>query len=146
MRYTIAAPADSTLATAASCSASSRSSGPGTIDRQVGLQQEVVDGLGQHLVHRLDDVVGRVAGQQGADRRGDRAAAHHAQRVRLGQAGRPPVAGCSRIAQRGRRQIIARDAAVASTPAPGGRSASTSSSSRRSSGAAVENSESDSAA
>ena len=46
--------------------------------------------------------------------------------------------GCSRTAQRGRRQIIARDASAASTPAPSGRSASTLNNNLRSSGAAVE--------
>ncbi|ETB43515.1 hypothetical protein O974_18085 [Mycobacterium avium 11-0986] len=46
--------------------------------------------------------------------------------------------GCNRLAQRGRRQISAADAEVASTPAPGGSSDSMPSSSRRSSGAAVE--------
>ena len=58
----------------------------------------------------------------------------------------PTGPGCSRTAHLGRRQIIARDASVASTPAPGGRSASTSSNNRRSNGAAVENNESASAA
>ncbi len=54
--------------------------------------------------------------------------------------------GCSRADQRGRRQIIARDASAASTDVPVSNSASVLSNSRRSSGAAVEYSESDSAA
>jgi hypothetical protein len=54
-------------------------------DRQIGLQQEVVDRSGQHLLHRGDDVVRRSTGQHPPRRRGDRAAADHTQRVRLGQ-------------------------------------------------------------
>ena len=85
-------------------------------------------------------------GEQQAHRRRERAAADHAERVRLGeqvrdrlglQPGRPPRPPPD---QRLRRPPSA------STPRPGGRSASMASSSRRSSGAAVENSESDSAA
>ena len=52
-------------------------------DRQVGLEQEVVDGFGQHPVHRVDGV--SAAGQKFARRAGDRAAAHDAKCMRFGQ-------------------------------------------------------------
>ena len=54
-------------------------------DRQIGLQQEVVDGRGQHLLHRRDDIVRLGAGEHLARRRGDRPAADNTQRMRLGQ-------------------------------------------------------------
>jgi hypothetical protein len=54
-------------------------------DRQVGLQQEVVDGFGQHLLHRRGGRVRRVAREHLARRRSERATTHHTERVRLGQ-------------------------------------------------------------
>ena len=112
MRYTIAAPADSTVATAASCSARSRSSGPGTMTVRSACSRKWSIGCGQHLRHRRDDVVRRITGEQACgpvwrSRRG------RPRPVRAPpSAGRRPGPGCSRTAQRGRRQIIARDASV----------------------------------
>ena len=58
---------------------------PGDDDRQIGLQQEMVDRIGQCRRHRGDDVFFGCAGQQHPDRPGERAAADHAQSVCLGE-------------------------------------------------------------
>ena len=71
------------------------------------MSRKVVDRLWQHLAHRRDNLIGRVASQKASlAARCQRTAAYHAQRVRFGQ----QIAhgsGCSRTAQRGLRQIIA---------------------------------------
>ena len=145
MRYTMAAPADSTLATAPNCSARSRSSGPGTTTVKSACSRKWRSAA-QHLVHRLDDILGCGACQQRADRGGDRSAARDADHVRLRQ-------------QRAYRVRLQPDCPAGPSPdhrprrlgridAGARRKAGeeVSSSSRRSSGAAVEYSESDSAA
>ena len=123
MRYTMAAPADSTLATAPNCSARSRSSGPGTTTVKSACSRKWSIGRGNTLSIALTTSSG--AAPASSVRIGVAIAPRpdDADRVRLRQQC-AYGSGCSRAAQRGRRQIIARDAAVASTPAPGARSAS----------------------
>ncbi len=145
MRYTIAAPADSTFATAPSCSARSRCKGPGTMTVRSACSRKWSMGSGSTLS------IAATTSSAGPPASIFRAAEAIAPRPTTPSAcasvSRSPTgSGCRRTAHRGRRQIIARDAEMASTPDPAGRSASTSSSNRRSSGAAVEKSESDSAA
>ena len=136
IRYTMAAPADSTVGHRRQLLGEIAFQRSGHDDGQVGLQQEVVDGLRAAPRHRVDGARHRSASSL---RPGRVIAPRPTMPSACASVSRSPTGcGCSRTAQRGRRQIIARDASAASTPAPSGRSASTLNSNLRSSGAAVE--------
>lgn len=126
--YTIAAPVDPTVATAPSRSARIPAQWPGTITVRSACTRKSVDRGGKRLVHRGDDGLLVLAGEQPAQRAGQRPGVDDADGVRLGQQVRHRIGPAPTSWPPS--QTMARDALAASTPDPGGSSESIDSRSR----------------